>query len=260
MDFIYFRVLDAIDILVVALLLYQLYRLIRGTAAFTIFMGVFVVYIVWIVVRLLNMELLSMIIGQVIGVGVIALIIVFQPEVRRYLLLLGNRYSTARNKYVRKIFSGTARKVDIRVVEELTVACSEMSAGRTGALIAIERQSDLQVYATTGDLVDAYLSARLIEAIFYKNSPMHDGAMIIRDNQIHSARCILPSSDNPYIPANLGLRHRAAMGLSEHSDALIIVVSEETGKVSVVENGELTTLKSPGDLKERLTREMPEQK
>ena len=260
MDFINFRILDAIDILVVALLLYQIYRLIRGTAALTIFVGIFVVYLMWIVVRLLNMELLSLIMGQVIGVGVIALIIVFQPEIRRYLLLIGGRYSTAKNRFVRKLFAGKSSKVDDRVVEEITSACSSMASGRVGALIVIERLTDLDVFAATGDLVDGYLSSRLIEAIFFKNSPMHDGAMIIRNNRIDSARCILPSSDNPYIPAHLGLRHRAAMGLSEHSDALIIVVSEETGKISVVENGELETLASPGELAERLKSEMPGQK
>lgn len=259
MDFINFRILDAIDIFVVALMLFQIYRMIRGTAALTIFFGIFLVYLMWIIVRMLNMELLSLIIGQVIGVGVLALLIVFQQEVRRYLLLIGGRYATAKNRFVRKLFSGKSTGVDDRIVNEISTACARMSAGRTGALIAIERLSDLQVYATTGDYVDGYISSRLIEAIFFKNSPMHDGAMIIRDNRIHSARCILPGSDNPFIPPTLGLRHRAAIGLTEHGDAFVIVVSEETGNVSVVENGTLDTLDSPAELKDRLTNEMPGQ-
>lgn len=255
MDFINFRILDIIDIVIVAILIVQIYRMIRGTAAFTIFVGIFSLYVLWVVVRMLNMELLSMILGQVIGVGVLALLIVFQQEVRRYLLMLGNRYSSANNKFIRRFMRSKETDTHIgddTAIQELCSACQNMARTRTGALIAIEATSNLDVYSTTGDVVDAQLSSRMIEAIFFKNSPMHDGAMIIRNGRIHSARCILPSSDNPHIPAHLGMRHRAAIGLSEHSDARVIVVSEETGRISFIENGIITTLDSADDLELKL--------
>lgn len=237
MNFIDFRIIDAIDIIVVALLMWQIYRAIRGTAALTIFVGVFLVYLLWIVVRLFEMELLGLILGQVIGVGVLALLIVFQQEVRQYLLMLGKRYSSTRKGFFRRLFVSKQTEQKAQFSEDIAAACFAMSATRTGALIAIERTSDLEVYATTGDRIDADISSRLIQNIFFKNAPLHDGAVIIRHGRIWAARCILPSSDNPHIPAHLGMRHRAAIGLTEHSDALVIVVSEETGNVSVVNDG-----------------------
>lgn len=237
MDFIDFSVIDAIDIVVVALLLWQVYRAIRGTAALTIFAGILLVYLVWVVVRALGMQLLGLILGQIIGVGVLALIIVFQQEVRRYLLMLGNRYTATRRGFMSRILSNQKSKSQIRYAEEIAAAAQSMSISHTGALIAIERTSDLDVYAMTGDTIDAKISGRLIENVFFKNAPLHDGAMIIKHDRIWAARCILPSSDNPHIPAHLGMRHRAAIGLTEHSDALVVVVSEETGVISVVEAG-----------------------
>lgn len=256
MDFIDFNILDAIDITIVALLMLQIYKMIRGTTALTIFTGIFAVYLLWLVVRMLNMELLSLILGQVIGVGVLALIIVFQQEVRRYLILLGNRYASAKNRFVRHIFSSQTLSTDNKMVDELIIAAINMSSTKTGALIAIERQSNLMAYSTTGDIVDAQISSRLIEAIFFKNSPMHDGAMIIKQERIHSARCILPSSDNPHIPAHLGMRHRAAIGLSEHGDALVLVVSEESGNISMVLNGEIKVENNREELRKKLLEEL----
>lgn len=252
MDFISVSLLDIIDILVVGLLFYQVYRMIRGTAAMTIFAGIFIVYLLWVVVKALNMTLLSSIMGQVIGVGVLALIIVFQQEVRRYLLLLGNRYSRAKNRFVRRLFRSAGRNVDIQWTEDIARACRDMASSRTGALICIERQGDLGVYASTGDLIDSRIDIRLIESIFFKNSPLHDGAIIIKQNRIHAARCILPTSDNPHIPQHYGMRHRAAIGLTEHSDAVVVVVSEERGKISIVEGGEITPVSDPDLLSEKL--------
>lgn len=252
MDFINISVLDVVDILVVTLIFYQVYRLIRGTAAMTIFAGIFIVYLLWVVVKALNMTLLSSIMGQVIGVGVLALIVVFQQEVRRYLLLLGSRYAMAKNRFVRRIFRSAGRSAELQWTEEVARACKNMAASRTGALICIERQGSLEVYAATGDTIDARIDVRLIESIFFKNSPLHDGAIIIKGGRIHAARCILPSSDNPHIPQHYGMRHRAAIGLTEHSDAVVVVVSEERGKVSVVETGEIVTVEDLDALAERL--------
>lgn len=253
MDFINITVLDILDILVVGLLFYQVYRMIRGTAAMTIFAGIFIVYLLWIIVRALDMTLLSSILGQVIGVGVIALIIVFQPEIRRYLLLLGSRYSRAKNKFVRRIFKSASKSTGTLWVETVERACRDMASTYTGALICVERQADLSVFASTGDIIDANIDVRLIESIFFKNSPLHDGAIIIKQGRIHAARCILPASDNPHIPQFYGLRHRAAIGLTEHSDAVVIVVSEERGKISLVSQGEIVTVNDPATLGEKLS-------
>ncbi len=253
MDFIHLTLIDLIDIVVVGLLFYQVYRLIRGTAAMTIFAGIFIVYLLWIVVRALNMDLLSSILGQVIGLGVLALVIVFQQEVRRYLLLLGSRVSNTRNRFVRSIFKSARTGQDLRWVEELARACRNMAFSKTGALICIERQGELSVYASTGEPIDAQIRARLLESIFFKNSPLHDGAVILRGGRIYASRCILPTSDNPYVPKYYGMRHRAALGLTEHSDAIVVVVSEERGSISLVQGGEIMPVRNPDELERRIT-------
>ncbi|MFI3299721.1 MAG: diadenylate cyclase CdaA [Rikenellaceae bacterium] len=238
-DFISFSFVDFLDIFFVAVLFYQIYRVVRGTGVMAIFVGVFLIYVLWIVVRLLGMELISNLLGQVIGVGALALVVVFQQEIRRYLLMLGRKSSEG---LWSRIFSPKHYSNDGVTVEELYEACVSMSAQKTGALIVMERTTDVDVYASTGDRIDAPVSRRLLESIFFKNSPLHDGAVVLRRGVIVAARCILPTSDNPNVPAHLGLRHRAALGVSENTDARVIVVSEETGRISVVENGEINTL------------------
>jgi diadenylate cyclase len=231
--FITFRVLDVIDIILVAFLLYQIYMLIRGTVAINIFIGIFVLYMIWLVVKVLNMELLSSILGQIIGVGVIALIIVFQQEIRRFLLFIGTRY-LSRNRFSLEnwLFPKQQNLVAPVNIKAIVKACRNMSETKTGALIVIARKSELQFYVDTGDTIDAETSSRLIENIFFKNSPLHDGALIIINDKIRAARCILPVTENLNIPARYGMRHRAAIGISEHTDALVVIVSEETGKIS----------------------------
>ncbi len=249
-DFIDFSFIDLLDIVLVALLLFQIYRVVRGTGAMATFAGIFVIYLGWIVVRMLGMELLSNLLGQVIGVGAIALVVVFQQEIRRYLLMLGRR---SKDGIWKRIFMRQGKvNVDRLFQKEIYAAAIAMSKSRTGALIVIERTTDLEVYESTGDRIDGVISRRLIENIFFKNSPLHDGAMIISGGRVSAARCILPTSDNPNVSARLGLRHRAALGLSENSDAFIVVVSEETGRITVVENGVLTTLNEPETLKKVL--------
>ncbi len=238
--FITFRVLDVIDIFLVAFLLYQIYMLIRGTVAINIFIGIFVLYIIWLVVRVLNMELLSSILGQIIGVGVIALIIVFQQEIRRFLLFIGTRYlSKNRFSIENWLFPKQKNLVAPVNIEAIVKACRNMSESKTGALIVIARKSELQYYAETGDIIEADTSSRLIENIFFKNSPLHDGALIIVNDKMRAVRCILPVTENLNVPAHYGMRHRAALGISEHTDALIVVVSEETGKISFGFEGEI---------------------
>ncbi len=252
MDFFHIGVFDVVDIVVVALLFYQIYRWIRGTTAMTIFIGILMLYVLSILVRALNMTLLSGIMEQVLGVGALALIIVFQQEVRRYLLLLGRKYSKVQNRFVRRIFKSAAATEHYQWIEDVAKACRDMAATRTGALICVERQGDLSGYAATGDVVDARIDVRLIESIFFKNSPLHDGAVILRQGRIHAARCILPSSDNPNVPQYYGMRHRAAVGLTEQSDAVVVVVSEERGRISIVVDGEIQPVSEPEKLAEKL--------
>lgn len=238
--FISLRVLDVIDILLVAILLYQLYRLIRGTAVMSIVGGVALLYILWMVVRTLNMELLSSILGQVLGVGVVALIVVFQPEIRKFLLLIGSRYMKRNlrplNNLLRRRNKGMSTTVDVVSIAE---ACASMAQTRTGALIVIARRSNLEEYIGTGDIIDARTSSRLLENLFFKNSPLHDGAVIIAGSRVIAARCVLPISENPDLPPHYGMRHKSGIGMTELTDALVVLVSEETGKISVADGGKI---------------------
>lgn len=238
--FITIRALDVIDVVLVAFLLYQMYMLIRGTVAINIFVGIVLLYIFWLVVRALNMELLSSILGQIIGVGVLALIIVFQQEIRKFLLFIGNRYINRRRFSFENFFFPKKREKQILVkVDAIVKACRNMSETRTGALIVIARKSELQFYAESGDIIDADTSTRMIENIFFKNSPLHDGAVIIVNDRILAARCVLPITENINLPPHYGMRHKSAIGITEVTDAIAIVVSEETGKISVASEGML---------------------
>lgn len=253
--FLDMRFLDIIDILLVAILLYQLYKLIKGTVAIKIFLGIISLYLVWKLVRLFEMELLSEILGQFISVGVLALIIVFQPEIRKFLLILGSQGLL--NKGPRSFWK---RLWHLEEQPRLNIppivnACEELAQTKTGALIVITRENQLSWYVDTGEILDARISRQLLENIFYKNSPLHDGAVIISNNSIKAARCVLPVSDNPEFPESLGLRHRAAVGITEQSDAISLVVSEQTGKISLCKSGEIKRNINPVQLKELLARE-----
>ena len=247
LDFLQVHFIDIIDILLVAVLIYYIYRLIRGTAAMSIFIGIILLYIIWMVVRALHMNLLNAIMGQVLGVGVIAIIIIFQQEIRRYLLHLGQNIQTRRgrsNFLTRNLFGGESTTIPAKTLDELTQAVSRMTASKTGALIVMTRTSPLNQIIETGDTIDAAINRRLIENIFFKNSPLHDGALIMTPTRLVAARCTLPMSDNPDIPPQYGMRHRAAVGVTEGTDAIAVVVSEETGGISLVKSGELKLITS----------------
>jgi diadenylate cyclase len=250
--FITIRVLDIIDILLVAYLMYQVYLLIRGTVAMNIFIGILSVYLVWIIVKALEMQLLGTILGQIIGVGVIALIIVFQQEVRRFLIFIGNQYFSRNRLTLDRVIPlniGLEHKVRIKSVIKAVI---NMAKSKTGALIAISKKSDLTVYVETGDSLNADTTSRLIESIFNKYSPLHDGAIIINGSKVMAARCVLPVSENLNLPPHYGLRHRAALGMSENTDSLVIVVSEETGQISYAQSGKLQDDVDPKDLMSKL--------
>ncbi len=239
--FITIRVLDIIDVLLVAYLMYQVYMLIRGTVAMNIFIGILSFYLLWIIVRALKMQLLGSILGQIIGVGVIAMIIVFQQEIRRFLIYIGNQYFSRNRLSLEKVIPINITPQPKVKIKSIIKAVINMAKSKTGALVVIARKSELTVYAETGDSLNAETSSRLIESIFNKESPLHDGALIINGDRIVAARCVLPVSENLNLPPNYGLRHRAALGLSENADALTIIVSEQTGKVSIAESGKLLT-------------------
>lgn len=249
-DFIHIKVIDIIDILLVGLLIYQVFKLIRGTAAISIFSAILLIYITWFIVKALNMNLLSTILGQVLGVGLLALIILFQQEIRRFLLIIGTKYINRSRgwRFLNNLFGKKDSSIEAKSVEELVQACKKMAETKTGALIVLSHNSSLEFIIETGDIVDAMISRRLIENIFFKNSPLHDGAMVIESNRIAAARCTLPISENPNIPANYGMRHRAALGVSEKGDVDVIVVSEETGGISFVSDGEIKTITDINDL------------
>jgi diadenylate cyclase len=254
-SFIDLRLLDIIDILLVAILLYEVYRLVRGTVAINIFFGILAVYFMWRVVRALEMELLSEIIGQFVSVGVIALIVVFQKEIRQFLLLLGTpRFISERSRWF-TFFRFNVRPQIALSVEPIVAACTEMSSANTGALIVLARRNELSEFINTGETIDSIISSELIGNIFYKNSPLHDGAIIISRNRIIAARCILPVTRDENFPATYGLRHRAAVGLSEQSDAIAIVVSEQTGDIAYSKAGTLYTKIKPEALKNFLESE-----
>ena len=236
--------------------MFQLYRLIRGTAAFSIFTGIFIIFLFWIVVKALNMELITALLGQIMGVGVIALIIVFQQELRRFLLVIGNRYIFSRRFSLGRFFFPVKEdQGSTREAEEIVRACESMASKRIGALIVIGRKSSLDMFTEAGEILKAQISAELLETIFFRNTPLHDGAVLIEGDIILAARCPLPITDQVTLPPHFGMRHRAAVGMSEHSDAIIIVVSEESGFISVVETGEIRENITPNELRNTLLRE-----
>ena len=250
-DIINFHIMDVVDILLVGLLVYYVYKLIRGTAAISIFLGIITLYIIWAVVKALNMSLLSEIMGQVLGVGVIAIIVLFQQEIRKFLLSLGNNYilNNEKLKIFSKLLGNKGISMQLEALDEITHACRKMSETNTGALIVLARTSSMEFVIETGDVIDARINRRLIENLFFKNSPLHDGAMVIANDRIVAARCTLPITENPTIPANDGMRHRAAVGLTEETDACVIVVSEETGNISFVKDGKIKTMGSITELR-----------
>ena len=236
-SFLSLRLTDVIDILLVAYLLYQLYKLTKDTVAINIFIAIFGIFLFWLLANALNMQLTGAILQQVFSVGAIALVVLFQPEIRRFLVTLGTKYRTRHNWRFENLFTSDKDLLSGIKIRSIAMACVNMSESGGGALIVITRSTSLRVYAETGDLVDANTSCRLLENIFFKNSPLHDGAVIIEKSRIHAARCILPVSESRNMPPNLGLRHRAALGVTENTDALAVIVSEETGNISIADHG-----------------------
>lgn len=235
------RILDILDILIAAYLIYFIYKYVKGTAAVNIFIGIILFLLLLTAVTELKMRLLTLMLGSIAGIGLIGLIVIFQPEIRRVLLVIGNRTVRGRANFLDRLFKLSGIKSSTYVDEicnQLTNAIANMRESYTGALLVFSR-TDLPSLINTGQLVDARLTSQLLETIFYKNAPLHDGAVIIQDNRIVAASCILPLSTNPEVPTELGLRHRAALGAAENHEVLCVVVSEQNGSLSYAFEGKL---------------------
>jgi len=250
--FIQITWIDLIDILLVSLLLYQLYKVLKGSIAVKIFLGLISVFMIYMVVKALKMKLLTAILGQFIGVGVIAAIILFQQEIRKFLLLIGKSTVFSEDSFfINWPWKKKVKKEQLNL-NPIVETAKILGGTNTGALIVFAKGSELKFYAESGDILDAEISKRLLIAIFQKNSPLHDGAVIIANGRIKAARCILPVSENDQLPAHLGLRHRAAIGMTEVTDSIVLIVSEETGQISLAVNGAIETNLSKGELKSKL--------
>lgn len=236
--FLNMRLLDVVDILLVAFIIYYIYNLIRGTIAVNILLGLVILYLIYMVVKQLQMRLLTEILGGFVSVGFIALIVVFQQEIRRFLLLIGKNASLKKNTWISYLFGNkNQEKISLAYVRSVIDACKSMQNSRTGALIVFAKYFDEQYYQNSGESMDAFISKRLLESIFQKYSPLHDGAVVIADGKIKVASCILPLTDNENLPLQFGLRHRAGIGITEMSDAVAVIVSEETGEISYAKQG-----------------------
>ncbi|HLW50811.1 MAG TPA: diadenylate cyclase CdaA [Sphingobacteriaceae bacterium] len=230
-------IVNIIDITLVSILLYQVYKLMKGSVAIRIFLGFLSIYLLYLFVRAARMELLTMILGQFMGVGVIAAIILFAPEIRKFLMLIGRSSIFSNENILQELLFWRKKETEAFNITPIMEATKSLAATNTGALIVISGNSELKFYAESGDLIDAVVSKRLLISIFNKYSPLHDGAVIIHNGKIKAARCILPVTERD-VPAQFGLRHRAAIGMSEATEALVLVVSEETGQVSLSKNGQ----------------------
>lgn len=252
-----FGIRDAFDIAIVALLLFYLYRIMKESGTINIFFGVLAFIVVWVLTsQILEMKLIGTILDQFMGIGLLVLVILFQDQIKRFLVELGDH---KRWRFLKNLFQHSKHEHGSearKYVMPIVYACLNMSKTKTGALIVIQQEIPLDTYEKSGDIIDADINSRLIENIFFKNSPLHDGAMIIAGGRIKSAGCILPVSHDRNIPRALGLRHRSALGISQATDAVAVVVSEETGNISIAYRGTLTTRLSSTDLEHRLSQAM----
>ena len=252
-----FGIKDALDIFLVASLLFYVYRLMKESRSLNIFVGIMLFVLIWLFVsQVLEMRLLGSILDKLVSVGVIALIVIFQEDIRRFLYEIGSQKGMRRFVRFFRSNKDDAREVDKETIMPIVMACMSMSKKYARASLVIERGLPLKDIMDTGEEIDAKINQRLIENIFFKNSPLHDGAMVISNKRIMSAGCILPVSHNLDIPKELGLRHRAALGISQSSDAIAVIVSEETGRISVAIKGEFRLRLSAEDLESILTQEM----
>lgn len=251
-----FRFIDFVDVFLVAILLYYIYKLVKGTVAINIFIGILIIYFAWRLTDYLQMQMLYSIFDGFMKVGIIALIVVFQPEIRKFLLLVGSTNIGGKKglfKNFKFLKNDDQTTTDI---DAIIKACTKMGATNTGALIVLERNNNLDFLTDTGDEMNILVSQPIIESIFFKNSPLHDGAIIVANNIVKATRVILPVNNEKNIPERFGLRHRAAVGITEKTDALAIAVSEETGQISYIKNGDFVMFKDTDDLIKKIKEDL----
>jgi len=256
-DFLKLTITDSVDIILVALLIYYIYNLIKNTIAVNLFLGMVIILVIHWIVDALHMSLLSTIINQFMSVGIIALIIIFQPEIRRFLLLIGKNTFLQQNKawWGYLLGSKNIERDNLIRIKPIIDACKSMKKSRTGALMVFVKFYDDQFFANSCELIDSKISKRLLESIFQKYSPLHDGAVVISENKIKSASCILPLTDNDKLPPQFGLRHRAGIGVSETTDAVAVIISEETGEIAYAKQGRVRMNVSFGELEKLLNKD-----
>jgi uncharacterized protein (TIGR00159 family) len=250
--FLQLSLTDILDILLLAIIIYVAFRWIRGTSAMSIFIAIISLYVIRVLLSAFNMRLMNALMETVLDVGVIALIVIFQPEIRKFLIRIGNRYMhSARGQRIfeKVLGKNKGNSASSEAANEITEACRRMSESKTGALIVIAHNSPLEDVIGTGDLIDAAIHRRLIMNLFFKNSPLHDGALVIAGDRIVAARCTLPITERTNIPASYGMRHKAAIGITEDTDADAVIVSEETGRISFVKGGKVTPIQNINELK-----------
>lgn len=252
-SFLHISPVVVLDVILVAVIIFYVFRLLRGSQAMRIFISIVILYVLRIIAVAFKMELMSGLLGAVLDVGMVALIVIFQPEIRRFLSQLGGGYrqNGPKSGFLSRIFSKGKPAESAETINEICKACEEMSEDKCGALIVIEKAQSLKYIEDTGDVIDAKVSKRLLMNLFFKNSPLHDGAVIISGDRVAAARCTLPITERE-TPASFGMRHKAAIGISENSDAQVVVVSEETGKISVMMGGNTTHVENINDLKRLL--------
>ncbi|MCL2596167.1 MAG: diadenylate cyclase CdaA [Paludibacter sp.] len=252
-----FGIKDIFDILLVAALLYYSYKLLKKSGGTAVFIGVLMFILIWYVVSyVLKMELLGGILDKVMSVGGFAIIVIFRDEIRRFFSRIGSGKDWNFTKMLKRIFLSDNQTDDNIEIMQIVMACRNLSRNYVGALIVITRSNDLDFYVQSGETIDANINSRLIENIFFKNSPLHDGALIVSGKRMVAAGCILPISHSNNIPKSLGLRHRAAIGITERTDAMAIVVSEERGQMSFVINGKINSKITPEQLDELLSKNL----
>ena len=253
LGFLELSIADILDIVLLGLIIFFLFRWIKGTSAMSIFVSIVSLYLIRVIVGAFNMRLMIAILDMILDVGVLALIVIFQPEIRKFLIRLGNRYmSSTRGRKILNRILGKSGKTGVSTNEEvndIAEACRRMSEDKTGALIVIAHNTPLDDIISTGDVIEAKVHRRLLMNLFFKNSPLHDGAVIIAGGKIVAARCTLPITEKKNIPARFGMRHKAAIGITEETDADVIVVSEETGNISFIKGGEVTPIQNINELK-----------
>ena len=260
-DFLNFSFTDLLDIILIALVIFYAFKSIRGTSAMNILIAIITIFFAKVIVSAFGMKMMTELLSVILDVGSLALIVIFQPEIRRFLMHLGQKYMIGKkgSRFFRRLFGGSGNSTASGdTVKEIAEACNSMSESRTGALIVIPGMSSMDSVIETGDRIDAIVNRRLLMNLFFKNSPLHDGAVIISGNRIAAARCTLPITEKTDIPPSFGMRHKAAIGISEESDAEVVVVSEETGGISFVKGGNVTKINNINELKLLLSNSLSE--